>query len=353
MPLRKSASPHDFARSGKGRAQMKDVAAQAGVSISTVSHILNNTREVAEPTRKRVLQAMEDLNYYKNAFGRRLKRGRSDSFGLIISDILNPFFAELIKGYEDVVIGNSCDVLLVSTNYDHERSKMAVRRMIENSVQGVAIMTSQLDSHLVDDLVEAGIPVVRLDSGSTRRGLSDICVEYLCGAREAAAHLKALGHRDIAMISGPKSRVSAVRYQNALLTALNEAGLPPVRVREGSNTIDGGASGVRNLLAEPAPFPTAILFGNDLSALGAVSSLAEAGLRVPDDVSIIGADDISYASYAVPALTTVRMPREELGARAYTVLARCLKSKRMTGFQDSVETHLVARRSTGPARKRP
>jgi len=330
---------------------MKDVAAQAGVSISTVSHILNNTRDVAEPTRQRVLQAMEDLNYYKNAFGRRLKRGRSDSFGLIISDIQNPFFAELIKGYEDVVIADSCDVLLVSTNYDPERAKKAVRRMIENSVQGVAIMTSQLDSRLVEDLVEAGIPVVRLDAGSTRRGLSDIRVEYMSGAREAAAHLKALGHRDIAFITGPQSRVSALTYRNALLKALDEEGLPAARVREGSNTIEGGAAGVKNLLAEQAPFPTAILFGNDLSAIGALSSLAEAGLRVPDDVSIIGADDIAYASYAAPALTTIRVPREQLGSLAYSALARTLKSKRMSGFQDSVETHLIVRRSTGRATK--
>lgn len=331
---------------------MKDVAAAAGVSITTVSHIINGTRVVAAETRERVLRVMQELNYHKNAYGRRLARGRSDSYGLIISDIENPFFPELIRSFESAALEKGCDVLLCTTAYDPERARKAVGRMLENRMQGVAIMTSQLEEELIEDLADNDVPVVRLDAPSAARGRgrSNIHVDYSTGAEEAAAHLRDLGHCGIAFITGPQSRISAVTYRKAFLDALERLKLPAARILEGNNNMDGGVTGVQALLREPE-MPTAILCGNDLAALGVMRALAEAGLRVPQDVSVIGADDIAFAQYSMPALTTIRVPRDKLGGIAFEALDRMIRTKRRSGAQYSLETHLVIRQSTAPARK--
>jgi LacI family transcriptional regulator len=328
--------------------QMRDVAERAGVSITTVSHIVNSTRPVAPETRERVLRAMDELRYYKNAFGRRLARGRSDTFGLIVSDIENQFFPELIKSFEEAVIGRGCDVLLMSTNYDAERAQMAVHRMIENKVQGVAVMTSQLDAALVEELLEADLPVVRLDGGEVKRGLSEVRVDYSPGAHELAGHLKELGHARAAYISGPHSRVSSIRYESSFFAALRDLGMPEPQIVEGDHRMEGGWNGVRALL-EAGELPTAFVCGNDVMAIGAIKALTAAGIRVPEQVSVVGADDIPFARYAIPALTTMRIARDELGRLAFEALDKSMKSKKRSGASYSVETRLVKRESTGRA----
>jgi LacI family transcriptional regulator len=327
---------------------MLDVARRAGVSIGTVSHLVNNTRPVAPETRERVLEAIRDLGYYKNAIGRRLARGRSDSFGLIISDIENPFFGELISSFESSSQERGFDVLLCMTAYEPERARKAVERMIENKVQGVAVMTSQLETALVDALVERDIPVVRLDAGPVGRARSNVRVDYSTGAMEAVAHLQELGHRRIGFITGPLTRASAIRYRDAVVNAIERIGLPPAQLVEGNNNTDGGEAGVKLLMARGG-FPTAILCGNDLAALGAIRELAEAGLKVPGDASVIGADDIAFARYGTPSLTTVRLPRDVLGRLAYEALDRMVRTKRRLPTEASLETHLIVRESTGMA----
>jgi DNA-binding LacI/PurR family transcriptional regulator len=196
---------------------MRDIAEHCHVSIATVSHVLNNTRPVAHETRERVLAAVRELNYYKNAIGRRLARGRSDSFGLVISDIENPFFGELIKSFEAAALARGFDVILCTTNYDAGRARKAVERMIENSVQGVAVMTSQLDPALVDELVSRDIPVVRLDARAKARARSVIRMDYSAGTSEAVAHLRQLGHSGFAIITAPLNRDSSIKYKQSEL----------------------------------------------------------------------------------------------------------------------------------------
>ena len=331
---------------------MKDVAERAGVSISTVSHVLNNTRPVAEMTRARVLQIMRQLNYYKNASGRRLARGRSDAFGLIISDVENPFFPEMIKNFERAVVEIGFDVFLAPTNYDPMHASNAVRRMIENKVQGVAVMTSQLESTLIDQLLTNDIPVVTLDGAKASRGRSNIRVDYSGGASEAVAYLKKMGHERIAFITGPQNRLSARTYKQAFISALEENGLPAALCTEGDNTIEGGRAAMLSLLKGP-DIATAVICGNDLMALGAVHALSEAEIRVPSQISIIGADDISFARYANPPLTTVRVARDQLGKLAFEALNRLMRSKRRLGSEYVVETRLIVRGSSGAAASRP
>lgn len=328
-----------------GGAQMKDVAERAGVSISTVSHVVNNTREVATETRERVLRVLSELRYYKNAWGRRLARGSSDSVGLLISDFENPFFPEVIKSFQAAALEQRLDLFLCATNYEPERALSAVRRMIENRVQGVAVMTSQFDPFLVDELIAADIPVVRLDSGPARRGKSNIRIDYSGGAIEALTHLKELGHTRIGFIAGPHNRLSAVAYRDAVIEAFSRLDLPVGSFVEGNNDLASGVQGIRGLCEREAP--TAVLCGSDLTAWGAVSALVGMGLRVPEDVSIVGADDVSLARFAIPALTTVRLPREQLGRMAFQALAKMLRNKKRPGAEQTLETHLVVRQSTG------
>ncbi len=329
---------------------MQDVAKRAGVSTTTVSHVINNTRHVAPQTRQRVLDAIRELGYHASAPARLLARGQSNTFGLLISDIENPFFPALIKGYELAVLRRGGEILLGATNYDPDQARRAVRRMIENNVCAAAVMTTQLEPSLRDELRSRGIPVVQLDGDPAGPCLAAVRVDYSRGVGEAARHLRELGHREAAVIAGPASRVSAVRYRQACLDALRREGFPQPRLIEGDNRVEGGAAAARALL-EKRPPPTAILCGNDMMAIGSLLALHAAGLRVPQDVTIIGCDDTPFASYSNPPLSTVRVPRERLGLTAFEALDNMLRDPKKSGAEYSLETTLVARQSSGPVKK--
>ncbi len=327
---------------------MQDVAARAGVSLTTVSHVLNRTRPVAKETQERVLRTARELNYYANASARLLASGSSNTLGLIISDIENPFFAELIKSFEMECLAHGMEVLLSTTNYDPAQGRKAVRRMLESKVGGVAVMTSQLGEGLLGELVASGTPVVLLDGGGPGPYKSSAAVDYLPGAKEVVLHLAELGHRRFGFIAGPANRVSALTYRDAVVGAVAEVGLPRPLVLETPNTPESGAQAVREWLSK-GRLPSAILCGNDLCAFGAIGAIFEAGLHVPAAVSVVGADDISFARFSHPPLTTVRLPRDVLGRTAFAALQRLLKSKRHAGRLYPIETQLVVRQSTGPA----
>ncbi len=328
---------------------MNDVAVKAGVSVTTVSHVLNGTRAVADATRTRVMDAIRELKYYTNASARLLARGRSDSLGLIVSDIENPFFPELIKSFERACLEEDLEVILCTTNYDSRQANSAIRRMIEAKVQGVAVMTSQLEDEHIAELAANDTPVVLLGSPVIGRGRGSVRIDYSRGAGQAIAHLRDFGHRDVAIVTGPANRWSAVGYAQHLKEAMRVSGLPEGRLVEGDNSPEGGGAAVKELLSSGAP--TAIVCGNDLMALGAMGALFEAGLRVPEDVSIVGSDDIAFARFSHPPLSTVRIPRDDLGRAAFTALCR-MRGKRRTGVETLVESQFVARQSTGPARDR-
>jgi DNA-binding LacI/PurR family transcriptional regulator len=327
---------------------MNDVAKEAGVSVTTVSHVINETRPVAGSTRDRVLLAIRELSYYKNTSARLLVRGESDSFGLIISDIENPFFPEIIKSFEQACLSKGMDTVLCTTNYARGQAQKAIGRMLESRVRGVAILTSQLDSDLVAQLAAHRMPVVLLDSPPKRSGKSNITVNYSRGISGAVRHLYDLGHRAIGLITGPLNRVSAAAHRQSVMRALSRAGCEPRRIVEGDNRPEGGAAAAKELLTA-SNRPTAILCGNDRMAIGAMSAAFGMGLRVPQDVSIIGTDDILLARYSNPPLTTIRVPRDHLGRLCFEVLERMLRTKRRLGIEQVVDTQLVIRQSTGPA----
>jgi len=331
-------------------ARMKEVAERCGVAESTVSHVINGTRFVSPAMRAKVLDAMRELNYHGNAHARRLARGSSDFLGLIISDIENPFFPGLIKAFEFAALRHGYEVLLSTTNYESARTENAFRKMIQNKAPGVAVMTSRVDPSMARLMEQNGIASIFLDSGSVEKGRSDVRLNYTKGAAEAVNYLVNLGHREFAFIAGPQTRPSHRAYQEAVTASLQQAGLKP-QILEGENDVESGDQAVQRLLTG-RKFPTAILCSNDLTAIGALRALMRAGIHVPDDVSIVGADDIPFSALTYPPLSTVRIPREKLGELAFNVLHRMLKEKE-PGSESVLSTELVIRQSTGGVPRQP
>lgn len=334
--------------------KIKDVAKAAGVSTATVSHVINHTRFVSEETKQKVLAVIDSCNYTPNAHARTLASGRSSTLGLIVSDIANPFFPEIIKSIQEQAIEHGYDVTLANTNYDPKRTVSCVQRLIEQRVGGVAIMTSEMDLELTRRLAARKVSVVFLDVGTVGPHESNINVNYEKGIRQGVEHLLALGHRHIAYISGPSNLKSAERRRRAFTRTMKKYDdslhTTPL-IFEGDFHTTGGQRAAAEIL-RLTPRPTAILSANDLMAIGALRELKSAGLRVPQDISVIGFDDIPFAALADPPLTTIAIPAAEIGRAAVDALLHTISAEDNIGREIRVSTRLIVRESTGPVSHR-
>jgi DNA-binding LacI/PurR family transcriptional regulator len=329
---------------------MRDVGRLAGVSASTVSRVLNNTHYISDETRKRVQEVVDSVNYYKNVHARRLSTGRSDLFGLVISEIASPYFSEVIRGFQAAAWDRGLDVLLLNTEYIPARTQAIIRKLIESDVRGVAIMTSSIDNTVTSELKDAGIGVVFSNACHGDTLVSSVSIDYSGGIAQAIEHVANLQHRRAAVIAGPEGNLTAANIKKALVKGLTKRGMTPFPITNSDYRVDAGASAVREILAAKE-MPTVIFCGSDLIAMGAMNALEEAGVRVPEDISILGIDNISFAFLARPPLTTINAPREQLGMKAFAALEKMLQLKRHKGAEYTLETELVVRKSTGPARK--
>jgi DNA-binding LacI/PurR family transcriptional regulator len=326
--------------------RIRDVAKQAGVSKSTVSRVLNDSSRVDADTRKRVLETARKLNYYRDASAHRLARGgRSDFFGLLISDVENPVFPEMIKSFETCAAAKGYNLFLCATNYDANRTESAVRKMIENGVRGVAIMTSSATEATALELASRQIAVLVVDLETTRKRISSITIDYAGGVREAADHLAQLGHNRVTFIAGPDERRSARRYRETVIRILHEKNLQVQQIVECDQTLEGGRAAIWKLSSAGTP-PTALICINDLAAIGAMSALREMGVRVPGQVSVIGCEDIYMARFVNPPLTTVKLDRKCLGKMAFEILEKVSLSKKNHPTKATLQTHLIVRGST-------
>jgi DNA-binding LacI/PurR family transcriptional regulator len=305
------------------RQDIHDVARHARVSIATVSRTINGVSTVDKELAKRVWKAIRELNYFPNTHARALVSGRSRLLGLLVSEITNPFFPELVQGFEDVAIRHGYEILIGSTNYDPQRMKDCIRRMVERNVEGVAVMTFGIEGPLLEELALRQIPMVFVDAAPAQELMSAIAVNYHQGIREGVQHLAVLGHRRIGFISGPLIQRSAQLRKSAFLKAIEEIGLvpPPEWLIEGDHTLEGGMVSMEKLLRAPER-PTAVMCSNDMTAIGALRLLTRNGISVPGEVSLVGFDDIHLAEFVYPPLTTVRMARNSL-ARAAVDALRC------------------------------
>jgi DNA-binding LacI/PurR family transcriptional regulator len=328
---------------------IKDVANRAGVSIATVSHVLNGTRGTRPQTRQKVLAAIEELGYSQNQSARNLAMGRSSLLGLIISDIRNPFFPEVTAAFQDQALLHNMETLVLNTNYDTQRTLNSVKRLVGLQVAAVAILTSQIDPGVMDSLAEQGVAAVYLDLGRVDKLISNILLDYEHGIAEALEYLTKLGHRQIAYIGGPPHLHSAQQRKKAFLDSAAQMGVDPGLTIDADFTVKGGYFATAKLLNGRTP--TAILAGNDLTALGVLHRAYDGGLRVPEDLSVVGFDDILIAEYTQPALTTVLVPRTEIGKVAFQALWAMLSDPAAGGREYRLGTHLVTRESSAKPRE--
>lgn len=329
-----------------------EVAKRAKVSIATVSRTINGVPTVAPQLSRRVWKVIEELGYYPNTQARALVSGRSRIFGLIVSEITNPFFPEVVQGFEDVAVQHNYEVLVMSTVHDSKRMALSVRRMIERRVDGVAIVTFGMEEALLENLKSRNVPLVFIDVGPSLSRISNIRIDYLHGIRQAVQHLAALRHRRIGFISGPLALKSAIARQRAFNQAMSEIGLTvaPEYLVEGNHTMDGGIAAMKQLLDLPTR-PTAVLCSNDMTAIGAMRESYDQGVVVPNDISIVGFDDIRFAQFVTPPLTTVRMSQTEIARLAFIALLTEVQRKSPTpgGNEYTLTTTLVLRKSTAMA----
>jgi LacI family transcriptional regulator len=328
------------------------IARRASVSTATVSRTLNQSGAVRPETARKVWRAAAELNYYPNSHARALVSGRSRLLGLIVSDITNPFFPELVHSFETLATQRQYDIILTSTDYQTARMIGCVRRMLERKVDGVAIMTSEMDLGLIKELARRGVPLVFMDVGRVGPRMSHVLIDYANGIRQAVNHVVELGHKRVGFITGPLDLHSARTRRQAFLDGMRAHRLKvdPRLVREGTHTAEGGQHAMAALLRSGKP-PTAVVCSNDWTAIGALHAIDAADLRVPDDVSIVGFDDIPLASYTNPPLTSVRMSAGDVGSTAFDALFRLIGGDRLEGDIYQVPTKLVVRESTARPRK--
>ena len=327
---------------------IREIAKKAGVSVATVSRTVNRVRRVSPEIAARAWSAIEEVGYIPNTQARALVSGRSRLLGLIVSDITNPFFPELVRGFEQFAVRSGYEVLLASTNYNPDLMAASVRRMIERKVEGVGVMTSEMQISLIEQLTDRHIPLAFIDVGPSAPHISNISVNYQTGLRQAVEHLRRLGHRRLAFIGGPLTWKSARLRHEAFLQCFTATQMDSDRpvILEGDHTLDGGFNAVQELLST-SDRPTAVMCSNDLTAIGVLRGLDAEGLRTPQDMSVIGFDDIHMAQFMLPPLTTVRLSRLDLARLAFEALIVDIEGTAASnGATYRIETRLIVRGST-------
>ena len=302
---------------------IKDVARESGFNVSTVSRALNGEYGVHNQTREHVIAVAERLHYRPNRVARGLVTGRSHTLGLVVSDIRNPFFAEVARGAEDAAYRAGYDLVLCNSDLDPEKQLRYVQSLVEKRVDGILMNSvASLTRKQQDQLVGMGATIVLLNRAAARHAFSTISADNEAGGALAAEYLLKLGHRHIAHLTGPRHHGNMTDRARGFVRAL-EAARNPARpvILYGKNNFAGGVELAQKLMAQH-PDVTAAFVGSDTMAFGVMRALMEAGCRIPRDVSVIGFDNVELASIAHPPLTTIHQPKYEIGQAAVEILLR-------------------------------
>lgn len=333
-----------------GPATLRDVARLAGVHPGTVSRALNpQTRGlVNERTARRVLEAAEELGYRPNPIARGLRTNRSNTIGVLVPDLMNPLFAAVVRGIEDGLREGGYTPLIANTDNDADRERVAFEAMSARQVDGFIAATARRDHWLLADELDPDAKVVLVNRRTDSDTLPAVTGDDHQGIRLAVEHLAGLGHRRIAHLSGSQSLYTGWSRHRGFIDAIEALGLPldpDLIVFSGAFTEREGARCCSQLLARRRDF-TAIVAGNDLLALGCYDAFEQAGLRCPDDISVVGYNDMPFADRFTPPLTTVRVPHYELGATAAGLMLEQLRATDVPPRQLLLEPELVVRGST-------
>lgn len=328
------------------------MARLAGVSLGTASNVLNNPEVVAAATRERVLQAIAKTGFVRSTAAHQLRVGRSLTVGVVLLDLANPFFGEMVKGAEQVLREEGYVLMVCSSDesVDHERRYLRV--LEEHRVDGLLITPVERDLKALAALAGRGVPTVLLDRDAGTSGLCSVTVDDVRGGELAASHLLELGHEVVAFVNGPLSiRQCADRRQGAR-RAFRRAGRRPDdclwELAVPALTVEQGELAAAQLLARD-PRPSGVICANDLLALGVLKGLSAAGVAVPEEVALVGYDDLSFASMLSPPLSSVRQPKHELGASAAKLLLEEASGARHEHRSVRFEPELVVRASSGQA----
>ena len=328
-------------------ANIKDVAVHAGVSVTTVSHVVNGTRFVSESARMRVAEAVRELGYVPSAIARSLKHNNTRTFGMIIPNNSNPYFAEIIRGVENRCFAAGYNVILCNSNDDPKRQASYLRVLAEKRVDGVVFVASGSDAVVRATLADVKMPMVLLDREVDGMNNDLVEVDHVVGGELATRHLLELGHPRVACISGPPglspSSQRRAGWKQALVTAGVDRG--EADLARGDFTARGGYLAMQALLKRK-PRPSAVFVCNDLMAFGALSAAREAGVSVPEQLSIVGFDDIELAAFSAPPLTTIAQPKLQIGTLAAELLLERVEQNRSKGRRVILAPQLTVRATT-------
>lgn len=310
-------------------ANIKDVAFRADVSVTTVSHVVNGTRFVKEGARLRVEAAVRELGYVPSGVARSLKNNTTHTFGMVIPNNSNPYFAEILRGVEDRCFAAGYNVILCNSNDDPKRQASYLRVLAEKRIDGLVFVTSHRDAMLRTALRELKIPLVLLDREIPGLDCDLVEVDHVSGGLIATRHLLELGHPFVACISGPPELSPSSQRRAGWKKALGEAGVERHEgdLARGDFSSRGGYLAMQTLLKRK-PRPSAVFVCNDLMAFGALAAAHEAGIAVPRQLSIVGFDDIELAAFSIPALTTVAQPKQQIGIMAAELLLERIQKSR-------------------------
>lgn len=327
-------------------ATINDVAKHAGVSVATVSRVINGNAKVSPETITKVKQAIAELDYRPNLLGRALRKTRSERILVLLPNIANPFYAEIVKGIEDVANKNGYSIMLCNTDSDLDREKKYIKMLKNHLADGAILMASELTSEELTELSQE-IPIIQCCEYKVGLPITHVSIDNEMAAFKAVNHLIGLGHKRIAFIGANNQFLSSTLRKEGYIRALEEAGIDynPAYCGYGDYSYKSGFRVMKYLLSLD-PRPTAVFCISDLMAVGAIRSAMEENLHVPEDLAVCGFDNVYFARMFKPTLTTVSQPMYDLGCVAMEVLLKAIESKDMETMHYILEHELIVREST-------
>ncbi len=329
-------------------ATIKEVAARADVSSATVSHVINHTRYVSETVREQVERAMRDLGYRPNALARSLRSGETHTLGLILPDSANPFFAEFGHAIETAAFERGYSIILCNTENDLEKERVYTEVLENKQVDGMVFVASGENRAALSLITQKGLPLVVVDRDMGNLELDTVITDNYQGGFVATQHLLSLGHRLIACITGPSHLTPSAERVTGYRAALLQANIPvdeTLILRGDFHASSGYANGLQ--LLQRLPRPQAIFACNDMMAIGVIRAASQLGLRIPQDISVVGFDNIELGAYITPPLTSVAQPKPAIGQLAINLLLDRIQNPALPRRRNVLPVQLVLRESTG------
>jgi len=327
---------------------LRDVAKTAGVSVSTVSRVVRGEDVVNPETKRKVMKAIKKLDYYVDITARAMVKKQTNTIGLSISDISNPFYPPLLRGVENTINKFGYSLILCNTDESAEKEKRYLKVMLEKRIDGLIVsLASPANTHFLEEFEKRGIPIVCIDRKAENMKVDTVCVDNIQGAFMAVEHLLKIGHRRIAMVSGIRGITTTEGRVEGYLKALKDYGVDKSLIVEGKSTIEGAMEAVEKLLNLDFS-PTALFSCNNLITLGIYIDLKKHGKRIPKDMAVVGFDDLDWAEALYPSPTVVSQPTYTIGATAAQILIqRILKEGPKNRQNIMLKTELIVRESCG------